>query len=106
MRLRNGWPKMILRELMTDKLPNEVLWARRKPHLGWLFNAAASRQALEADELCFGELQARLGDYVDSAALQEAWRTFVGGGDAVLIHSAHILSNWLRESAKRPVVPN
>jgi asparagine synthase (glutamine-hydrolysing) len=105
-RLKNGWPKMILREIMAEKLPQEVLWTRRKPHLGGLFNGAVTKRALHSGELDIIGLENGLSGYVDRAALAKAWKTFCEGGDAAPIHTAYILSVWLKESANRPVVPN
>ncbi len=96
---------MILRQLMADTLPNEVCWSRRKPHLGWLFSASVTEQGHRRGELNIDRLQVALEDYVDSSALADAWREFREGGDAERIHSAHLLSVWLREAALRPVVP-
>ena len=105
LRLRQGWPKMILRELMADRVPDEVRWQRGKPHLGWYFNACVTRQALERGGLSIDRLQRDLHGLVDQAALTAAWGRFIGGGDAEQIHAAHILSVWLGENAHRPVVP-
>jgi len=105
-RLKNGWPKMILREVMAEKLPQEVLWTRRKPHLGGLFNEAVTKRASHNGELDIVGLENGLRAYVDRAALGEAWKTFREGGDAAPIHTAHILSAWLNSSASRPVVPD
>jgi asparagine synthase (glutamine-hydrolysing) len=105
-RLSNGWPKMILREIMAEKLPQEVLWTRRKPHLGGLFNEAVTNRALHGGKLDIGRLEYGLRGYVDRSALAEAWKTFCEGGNASPIHTAHILSVWLNQSATRPVVPD
>jgi asparagine synthase (glutamine-hydrolysing) len=103
-RLKNGWPKMILREIMADKLPQEVLWTRRKPHLGGLFNQAVTKRALHSRELDIVGLENGLRGYVDRSALDKAWQAYCEGGDAPPIHTAHILSVWLSTSANRPVV--
>jgi len=103
--VKNGWPKMILRNVMADRLPDEVRWARGKPHLGYLFNARATKQAFEQGELNLTGLQSDLKDYADSTALADAWQVFRNGGAVDRIHSAHILAKWLRKSANRPVVP-
>ena len=105
-RLKNGWPKMILREIMADKLPHEVLWTRRKPHLGWLFNEAVTKRAMRGGKLDIIGLEEGLMGYADPATLAAAWKTFREGGDAEKIHTAHVLSVWLKESSGRPVVPN
>jgi asparagine synthase (glutamine-hydrolysing) len=104
-RLKNGWPKIILREIMSDKLPHEVLWTRRKPHLGSLFNDAVTKRALHRSKLDIVDLDKGLRGYVDPVALAAAWKSFREGGDGERIHSAHVLSVWLKEFADRPVVP-
>ena len=103
-RLKNGWPKMILRELMSGKLPDEVLWCRGKPHLGWLINEAVTRRSVQNGNLNISELKKGLNRFVDSAALTRAWQTFRDGGDFQHIHSAYVLSAWLNAAAQRPVV--
>ena len=90
---------------MADKLPDEVLWCRGKPHIGWLFNAAVTRQAISRGDLDISQLGDVLADYVDSAALAKARQKFRNSGYAEQIHSAYVLSVWLQESANRPVVP-
>jgi len=105
-RLRDGWPKMMLRELMSDRIPDEVRWCRGKPHIGWLFNHVVAKQALDRGEMSLTRLSNGLKNYVDPAALTEAWHHFVKGGDAEPVHTANTLSIWLRETANRPVVPD
>lgn len=104
-RLQNGWPKMILRDLMVDKLPAEVLWCRGKPHVGWIFNAAVARQAYKTGHLDIDGLRTNLGPYVDPDALSSTWTAFANGGDAEHIYHAYVLSLWLQESAERPALP-
>jgi asparagine synthase (glutamine-hydrolysing) len=104
-RLKDGWPKVILRELMAGKVPDEVRWQKGKPHLGWYFNECIARQALERGELTAERLRQDLRGFVDPAALAASWDRFIEGGDAALIHAANVLSVWLRENATRPVVP-
>jgi hypothetical protein len=96
---------MILRELMTDRLPEEVLWMRGKPHLGWLFNLAVTREAFNKGVLSLSAMRKELAPYVDMAKLERAWQEFQGGGVAEPIHSARVLSTWLQENETRPVVP-
>ncbi len=38
LRLRDGYPKWALRQIMSQKLPLEIAWRRGKEHLGWQFN--------------------------------------------------------------------
>ena len=101
----NGWPKYLLRSLMADRLPDEVVWNRAKPHLGWYFNDRVTREAIRRGELELDSLQKALAGYVDPGKLGAAWRSATTGGDAALLHSAFILATWLSENAQRPVVP-
>ncbi len=39
-KLGQGWPKMILRRAMSNRLPDSVRWRRGKEHLGWEFTKA------------------------------------------------------------------
>jgi asparagine synthase (glutamine-hydrolysing) len=101
---RDGWSKVLLREQMAGRLPEAVRWARGKPHLGWYFNACVTRRAVERGQLALEDLTAGLAGYVDTGALETAWTTFLGGGDASPVHSAHVLYRWLRDAEHKPVV--
>jgi len=104
LRFRNGWPKMILREVMAETLPHEVLWTCRKPHLGWLFYEEITKAAMNRCELSIARLETNLKGYVDPDVLSNAWREFHCGGNSGLIPYAHVLSVWLRQTAQRPIV--
>ena len=91
--------------IMADKLPYEVLWTCRKPHLGWLFSEEATKLATNRGELDFAQLEQGLRGYVDSSALSRAWQEFRDGGDSEQIHYAHVLSVWLQQAQQQPVVP-
>jgi asparagine synthase (glutamine-hydrolysing) len=103
-RMRSGWPKMILREIMANRLPEEVRWCRGKPHLGWLFNDAVTRHAINYGKLDLASLRESLNGYVDGKALEKSWQEFHDDGDGEQLHSAHLLSRWLLENQYRPVV--
>jgi len=103
-RMKRGWPKVILRELMAGRLPDDVRWSRRKPHIGWQFNESIAKQALASGEISLSALRQETDYCIDSKALEIAWKEFRGGGDADPIHTVYVLSSWLRENATRPVV--
>jgi asparagine synthase (glutamine-hydrolysing) len=103
--MKDGWPKALLRQLMVDRLPDEVVWCRGKPHLGWLFNEIVTRLLVDRDQYDLSSLQSELKDFVDREALARAWQSFSDGKDAEQIHSAVVLAVWLRENGIRPVVP-
>lgn len=105
LRLRGGWPKIILRDLMAGRLPDEVRWMRGKPHLGWLFNAACTRAEFRTGKLDLTYLRKTLNGYVERSALERAWQRFANGGDTAPIHSARLLAAWLEKYQNRPLVP-
>jgi asparagine synthase (glutamine-hydrolysing) len=39
-KLREGWPKIVLRRAMADRLPDAVRWRTGKEHLGWAFTSS------------------------------------------------------------------
>lgn len=45
LRLRDGYPKWALRQIMSHHLPREIAWRRGKEHLGWLFNKVLWQQS-------------------------------------------------------------
>jgi asparagine synthase (glutamine-hydrolysing) len=104
LRLNNGWPKAILRDIMRERLPVDVVEARGKHHLGWVFNDAVSGAAVKSGAASLGALQTALAGYVDSAKLSDMWRKSVKDNDLEQIHTAYVLSIWLRENENRPVV--
>jgi asparagine synthase (glutamine-hydrolysing) len=103
--LRDGWPKVILRDVTANKLPDAVRWTRRKEHLSWWFSDAVTRQAVDRSELSLAELRKQLGGYADADALASAWQAFESKGHSEAIHHAFVLATWLRENVTRPVVP-
>ena len=105
-RQRDGWYKVIQRDVMAGRLPDEVRWAVGKPHVGWHFSVAVTREAIERGSLTPHSLLDDLARFTDAQKLSDAWRTFEDGSDPMPLHSAHVLSIWLRENEDRPVVPN
>ena len=103
-RMQGGWPKTILRKMTENSLPDDVRWARGKPHLGSLFNAALTRQAIRHGAIDENRLQRALQNYVSPAKLRTAWLQFRDGSDTQNLHSAYVLSLWLRQNENRPVV--
>jgi asparagine synthase (glutamine-hydrolysing) len=101
--MRDGWPKIILRDLMAGRLPEAVRWCRGKPHLGWRFNAAVTREAIDRGAIDRVELEAALRDYINPEALDGAWKAFVAGDDIEPLQTARVLFAWLRENKARPV---
>ncbi len=106
LRLRDGMAKIILRDVMSDRVPHEVAWTSRKLHVGWQFNKSVKGLLSERGELTLDSLRESLGDFVDSAALSNDWQTYLDTGYCENINTALYLSKWLHENEKRPVVSN
>jgi asparagine synthase (glutamine-hydrolysing) len=106
LRMRHGWAKVILRDVMAGRLPHSTLRCRGKPHIGWLFNSTVTQEAAARGQLEARELASQLQDYVNEEALQRAWSGFADGSYIDPLHAAHGLSVWLRQTENRPVVPD
>jgi asparagine synthase (glutamine-hydrolysing) len=106
-KLRDGWPKFILRSAMAGKLPDAVRWRRGKEHLGWDFTralmegtAAVLRERLDTN-------LHSLAPFVNMDALIQARDAYFIRGE--LAHAEHLnevslLGEWLRSNADRPRV--
>ncbi len=101
---RDGWPKFLLRNAMEGRLPDAVRWGRGKPHIGGVYNKNFLKRERLAGRLSLDGLRAALGAYVDSGALGRAWHEFEAGGACEPVHTAYILSLWLAQTARRPIV--
>jgi asparagine synthase (glutamine-hydrolysing) len=104
LRLKDGWPKIVLRNLMSERLPKEVVWGRGRHHLGWRFNAAVTREAIDRGEIQLARLEKELESYVDKETLAAAWTAFGNGSNVQPLQSARVLFIWLGENVTRPVV--
>ena len=104
LRIRDGWPKAILRDTMAGRLPREVLFQRGNPHLGTEFRAVLTRTAVQQDWMPLEDLKVALNPYVDAGTVTAAWHDFTAGNYAEKLHKLTILAAWLRENATRPVV--
>ena len=102
--LRDGWYKAILRDVMANRLPDEVRWGLGKPHIGWTFNESFIGREISRGRLSLDALLVATEGYLEPAKLRHSWREFKRGGDHEPVHSAYFLSLWLQQSVKRPVV--
>jgi len=103
--IKDGWPKAILRQAMADRLPDEVRWARRKPHLGPAVRAAIVGQLDKNGMLHLSELRKALTGYVDQSALEARWNAYLVGGPSAPVYTAYLLATWLKENETRPEYP-
>lgn len=106
-KLRDGWPKFILRSSMAGKLPDAVRWRRGKEHLGWDFTRALMEGTVAVlRERLDTNLQS-LAPFVNMDALIQARDAYFIRGE--LAHAEHLnevslLGEWLRSNADRPRV--
>jgi asparagine synthase (glutamine-hydrolysing) len=105
--LRGGWPKIILRRAMADRLPDAVRWRRGKEDLGWAFTAALIKRTRERIRANL-ELNAHLlRPYIDFDALQHVRHGPENGCDdgeknmETEYDAAH-LAAWLSRHTQRP----
>ena len=103
-KLRDGWPKVILRDVTAELLPKNVRWTGRKNHLSWWFSDSVARQAVDRGKLTLPFLQQHLEGYVEPTALCRVWRDFEHGGESEPVHHAWVLATWIAENIRRPVV--
>lgn len=104
-RLRNGWPKAILRRATAGRLPDEVRWRRGKEHLGWAF----TRSFMEVTRArLMHELESGwpiLEPFVNLGLVRQLYQAYVSSpytcNHGGLYDAAH-LAAWLRQHARRP----
>lgn len=73
-RVKKGWTKYLLRTILSERLPVEVVWRKDKMHLGWQFAARfmADRSA-EVEQLLLDEMDV-LGHYVSTNVVLDLHR--------------------------------
>lgn len=98
-RVGSGWPKMLLRRAMADRLPEAVRWRIGKEHLGWQFTVAL--MALDRCRLEFAsrESMSILSDWIHSDAVRHAFRAYFDSRDlnvAETVWDVVHLVDWLK----------
>lgn len=108
-KLRNGWPKAILRKAMAEKLPDTVRWRQGKEHLGWAFTKVLMenyhpylRDEIESNwDLIL--------PYIDENNTKDSCGKFFKNQDferSNEIYDLAQLAMWLRKNKMRPRVRN
>lgn len=104
-KLGSGWPKIILRRAMAERLPDTVRWRRGKEHLGWAFTTALMsrmRPRIRGEIEANWEL-AKL--YIDVDGVRKVCAAYFDEGDlaqADKVYEIAHLALWLRRHAERP----
>ena len=101
-KLHHGWTRVVMRRAMTPMLPAEVCWRVGKADLSPNFKRRLWDQDRDILEDVIVKDPQVLADYVDIAALREAYRRYktqpMAESDALAIHSTATLGLWLRRT--------
>jgi len=102
-KVRDGWPKWIVREACRGLVPDDVRWRRgRWQRLGPAFLQEVVRRCAGAVEQMLHEGRESLAPYVDARKLDAALERFRASGDPVAgewVWSAAQLAAWLRRQS-------
>jgi asparagine synthase (glutamine-hydrolysing) len=101
-KLRDGWPRLVMRRAMQGALPDEVRWRATKANLTPNFSRnllGRDRDLLE--EVVVGQ-PGLIEEYVDIPALRSAYRRCVAEPasttDALAVFGAVVLALWLQRA--------
>jgi asparagine synthase (glutamine-hydrolysing) len=104
-KLRQGWPKAILRRAMAGKLPDAVRWRRGKQHLGWDFTQALMARMKERMPIDIAAKETMLTSYMQAEAVRllGGVNSLDGNAEGVeSLYEAVHLAAWLdRHSYRR-----
>jgi asparagine synthase (glutamine-hydrolysing) len=107
-RLRDGWPKAILRHALAGRLPDAVRWRLGKEHLGWTFTLAQIRASAVSLSGAIRENWVIIAPWVHDAVFEMTHQEHVRGLAPELLEPvlqvAH-LGSWLRQNAGRRIGP-
>jgi asparagine synthase (glutamine-hydrolysing) len=107
-KLRDGWPKAVLRRGMAGRLPDTVRRQRGKEHLGWAFTIALMRAARERLRRTLEAGGPLLRPYIERHRLEAAAAAWFERGDesqAEAVLQAAVLAGWLEAHDVRPRAP-
>ena len=102
-KLRQGWPRAILRHSMADRLPRQVQWRKSKGDLSANFNTRLLKKGQKILEQVIFDDPAIIEKYVDIQALRRAYRHYMSqplqqDKNAITVSISVILALWLRNS--------
>lgn len=104
-RLRDGWPKSILRRSMAGRLPDEVRWRRGKEHLGQTFSAPFIEKNRDSLRVAIEANWDNISVYVNSAIVRRISDAYYNNHEIIYagnVYEAAHLAVWLRRNIKRP----
>jgi asparagine synthase (glutamine-hydrolysing) len=97
-KLRQGWPKAILRRAMAGRLPDAVRWRRGKQHLGWDFTQALMARMKERMRIDIAAKENMLTSYLQAEVVRHLGRLNSLAGNAEggeSLYEAVHLAAWL-----------
>ena len=104
--MEGGWPKIILRRAMADRLPDAVRWRRGKEHLGWSFTTALMarmQQRINSELFSTKEIRDCVSSYVDvDAACGLCTKKMLLDRQSLQLYRIAHLAVWLKRHARRP----
>ena len=104
-KLGSGWPKIILRRAMAERLPDAVRWRLGKEHLGWTFTTALMNRMRPR---IHGQIEANwelVKPYVDMDRVRKVCAAYFDRGDLAQTDKVYEIAHlavWLRRHAVRP----
>jgi asparagine synthase (glutamine-hydrolysing) len=102
-KLKDGWPKAILRRAMKGRLPDGVRWRLGKQDLGWPFTEAFMGSVKPGLRLAIESSTDILSRCVDVQKLLEMSRAFFEKGDPVhadTVYEAALLAIWMQRQVQ------
>lgn len=100
-KLKNGYPKAILRRAAAGMLPDAVRWRKGKEHLGWDFTKALMKTMGVNLKRMLRENVHLLENYIDIDKVSLAHQMYFDAGDlskAEMVYEAAHLAEWLRRN--------
>ena len=105
-KLHQGWNRMVMRRAMAGILPSEVQWRGGKTNMAPSFDRGLLAFERERLEQVILEDPSAIQEYVDVAALRQAYHRYVSQkateGDVLAIWRAVSLALWLQRTGLKP----
>ena len=103
-KIHRGWTRIVMRQALSGILPVEVQWRGSKSNLGPNFqHTLLAFEQERLDEVILKD-PSPIEDYVDTAALRQAYARFVTQpthDDTIDVWKGVTLALWLRQSGMR-----
>jgi asparagine synthase (glutamine-hydrolysing) len=104
-RLGDGWPKVILRRAMANRLPEAVRWRIGKQHLGWYFTAALMAKMRGHMRAILEANRTLVAPFLNADGVHLTWSADFEDRNAdqwQIVYEVAQLAAWLRRYDTRP----